>query len=156
MSSPSMVDSLLAGAETLLEEAPYSAAYRRRAVSNAYYAVFHALAKTCAISLLQRPDQDSEEYHRIYRALDHGPLRDAFNRAPLKDNERVTAIGSVVVKLQHERHRADYRPPNKDLFPLAEAQELVDQARLVIVQIGNLDPIDRISLVTSLLFRERK
>ena len=85
---PTMVARLLDLADQMVREGAKSSALRRRAVSTAYHAVFHALAKSCASILLPSVDRNSDTYHRMYRALDHGPLRAAFATAgPLKDRE---------------------------------------------------------------------
>src|ERR1700686_1154420 len=104
MVSKSMVSLLLEAADKLAEERPRSSAFKRRAVSTAYYAVFHSLAKLCADTLLQSTDRDTDEYSRVYRALDHGSLKTAFAREPLKDRESLRKIGDLVVSLQSERH----------------------------------------------------
>lgn len=156
MPSASMVDRLLAAADTLIQTRPRSAAYRRRAVSTAYYAVFHALAKICAETLLPDVRQTEEEYSRVYRALDHGPLRNAFAQAPLKDHPEVKKIGPIIVRLQNERHRADYAPPDKDIFAMTEVEELAAQAKFVVTQLRKLDAVSRRNLATCLLFRDRK
>lgn len=45
----------------------------RRAVSTAYYAVFHALAHECADRFIGTGDQRSEAaWTQVYRALEHG------------------------------------------------------------------------------------
>src|SRR5215831_1344468 len=124
-----MVERLLDLADQLVREGRRSSALRRRAVSTAYYAVFHALAKSCASILLPSMDRNSEIYERVYRALDHGPLKTAFmaKAGPLADRDSLQKIGNLVVRLQSERHRADYLPPNPSMF-LDSAKKLVDQA----------------------------
>jgi uncharacterized protein (UPF0332 family) len=49
-----MVERLLALAEELADKSGKSLTLKRRAVSTAYYAVFHTLAKLCADELLGR------------------------------------------------------------------------------------------------------
>lgn len=156
MATASMVDRLLAAAQELLDRRSRSAAYRRRAVSTAYYAVFHALAKSCATTLLPNARRGTDEYNRVYRALDHGPLRNAFDRSPIKDHPSLKKIGPIVIRLQNERHRADYTPPESGLFPSSEVQDLIDQARFVVNEIEALDEVGRQLLATCLLFRDRK
>src|SRR5260370_41778992 len=127
---PTMVARLLELADQMAREGVRSSALRRRAVSTAYYAVFHALAKSCASILLPSIDRNSDTYQRVYRALDHGPLRAAFaTTGPLKDREPLQKIGELVVQLQSERHRADYMPPSKGLFSRNKAETLIEKAR---------------------------
>jgi uncharacterized protein (UPF0332 family) len=150
-----MVDRLLQSADDLLERRPYSAAYRRRAVSAAYYAAFHALAALCVTALLPKPRQD-DELLRVYRALNHGQLRGALLQPPLRDHPQFRELASLFVKLQQERHRADYLPPDNALFPEEEVRTLLQQARLVVDRITELDEPERRLLATHLLFKERK
>lgn len=155
MSSASMVNRLLQSAGDLLKQKPNSAAYRRRAVSAAYYAAFHALAALCVKSFLPHP-RSEEAVLRVYRALDHGQLRAAFLQQPLKEHAQFKDIASLIVKLQQERHRADYLPPDHAMFPESDVKDLINQARLAIDLIDGLNDADSRLLATSLLFKERK
>jgi hypothetical protein len=137
-----------------LDHLGLSYASRRRAVSTAYYAVFHALAGCCADELLGGTDRYSTDYERVYRALDHGPLRTAFANQPLKDNPKLNEIGGHVARLQSERHRADYFP-GKRLFTPAQCMELIDIAKTVVELLDSLDAKDRRMLAVSLLFKNR-
>ena len=150
-----MVSRLLESADSLLAERPGSSAFRRRAVSTAYYAVFHTLAKLCTEMMLPGAARDSVEYNRIYRALDHGPVKNVFSQPPLNHHARLSAIGRVVVVLQSERSIADYHPPDPKLFPPQQVRELVEQARQIIDRIETLSLDDRRLLATCLLFRTR-
>ena len=153
MPSITMVSRLLDAADLLLRNGRLSGAYRRRAVSTGYYAVFHCLAKTCASAL--HLEEGSGEYVRVYRALDHGPLKSAFSSGPLKDRRHLREIGNIVVLLQSERHKADYLPPTRGVFTAKQAQELVDQAREVISKIETLSLADRRTIAAYLLFKSR-
>ena len=88
----------------------------RRAVSTAYYALFHELNRTVANSLA-RFSSPWSVYALIYRAIDHQTARRLFERARRPDSDELRAIGSpiadigeVFIRLQVERHRADYDP----------------------------------------------
>jgi len=153
-----MAARLIDAADTLLSEGRRSTAYRRRAVSTAYYAVFHALAKLCADYVTRSSSRSSDEYLRVYRSLDHGPLKQAFGLTPLRDNKHLSRIGSIVVRLQAERHRADYLPPVPGIFSRDAAQELVDQAREAVAVLEGIKPQhkDCRVLVTSVLFKARQ
>jgi uncharacterized protein (UPF0332 family) len=157
MPSVTMVERLLDLADQLVQHGSTSAAFRRRAVSTSYYAVFHALAKLCASILLPSVDRKSEAYERVYRALDHGPIRTAFTTkgSALKGRETLQKIGELIVQLQSERHRADYSPPNNSIFSAEVAKNLVEQARRAVKEIENLSDDDRVALATALLFKSR-
>jgi uncharacterized protein (UPF0332 family) len=146
-----MVSRLLEAAELLIQQGGDSSAFRRRAVSTAYYAVFHALAKHCADELLPIA-RNSDEYERVYRTLEHGSLKPAFSKGSSKNLEE---IGNLVVKLQSERNRADYLPPITNLFSRSETETLIDEARKAITKIESLNKRERQTLATALLFRRQ-
>lgn len=157
MKSMTMHERLLWLADDLAQRGKNSLTIKRRAVSTAYYAVFHAMARLCADTLLVSDgtvDRQSRNYERVYRALDHGPLRNAFNASPLKDETQFKAIGNLVVPLQTERHNSDYLP-SRSLYRSSECLALVDSARKAIELLSRLNIEQRRTLATSLLFKNR-
>jgi uncharacterized protein (UPF0332 family) len=148
---------LLDIADQLIHNGAGSFALKRRTVSTAYYAVFHALAKSCANTLLPSIERNSDAYQRVYRALDHGPLKAAFaaGGGPLRDRDPLKKIGEAVTQLQSERHRADYMPPSRNFFSPNQAESLVRRARETVTEIEGLSNRDRVALATSLLFKSR-
>ena len=158
MSSSTMSSRLLDAADLLLREGRSSTAFRRRAVSTAYYALFHALAKVCADYVTRSTKRSDVDYQRVYRSLDHGPLKTAFSQQQLKENKKLSRIGTIVVMLQAERHRADYLPPVAGVFTRDRASELVDLARQAVNEVEAIRPNQKDCriLATNLLFRERK
>ena len=158
MASSTMASRLITAASLLLEEGSRSTAIRRRAVSTAYYAVFHAIAKVCADYVTHSTDRTMPEYERAYRALEHGQLKKAFSQSPLNDDGQLSGIGAIAVQLQAERHRADYLPPVLGVFSRSEAQELVERAADAVADLEALESGSnkRRLLATSLLFRERR
>lgn len=153
MAARTMVSRLLDAAETLLENRSASAAYRRRAVSTAYYAVFHALAKACTTAVLPSAKPSSPEYVRFYRALEHGAAFSAFRSEPLSKNAAFERIAEVFITPKVERERADYLPPDHALFPKEDVRELIVQAREITEAISNLSVEQRRSLAAFLLIK---
>ncbi|MBI1868654.1 MAG: hypothetical protein HYS06_10250 [Methylocystis sp.] len=150
-----MADGLLRLAEETAERGSGSRTLKRRAVSTAYYAVFHAIASLCANEILPREkDKGSAEFERVYRALEHGSLKSEFQKAPLKDNARLKAIGALVLRLQSERHRSDYLPTQR-LYTTKTCAEHLESARLAMTLLKGLDEQDRRTLAVSLLFKNR-
>ena len=104
-------------ADELLEDAHYLAdqgvadqrkSYMRRAISTAYYAVFHLFVEDF-VEHWEFPDQRA----RLGRMFNHGPMRNAAftpkdkrNPTPLEQEliDVITAFG----QLQGDRQRADY------------------------------------------------
>lgn len=129
MASRTMVSRLLDAAETLLEKRSTSAAYRRRAVSTAYYAVFHSLAKACTTALVPSARPTAPQYIRFYRALEHGAAFSAFRSEPLSRDAAFKRIAEVFITLKVRREQADYLPPDRDLFREEEVRDLIAQAK---------------------------
>jgi hypothetical protein len=130
-------------------------AFMRRAVSTAYYALFHALARLCADELVGRAHARTSAYARVYRALDHGGARRAFRspEAALLGAD-VSHVGLAFVELQQERHRADYDPSGFG-YMFDETRAAVAKAREAIALLAALEPDARRSLATLLLFKSR-
>jgi hypothetical protein len=139
------------------EEGLRSSAVRRRAVSTAYYAVFHAVAKICADCLLQQSEigRASEEYARVYRALEHGALKDRFaqEKSPLRSRQSLRRVGELIVPLRSARLIADYAPPINSIFTPSQGREFVVQARKAVAELNALGDEDRRILATWLLFK---
>ena len=111
-------------AQDLLQQANHLATYEganpgqasmRRAVSTAYYALFHLLIEDAAL----RWQGSSEARTGIERAFDHGPMKGTSSQfqGPIwKDwhgkQQPVPAalrnVAKAFVRLQDERHTADY------------------------------------------------
>lgn len=150
-----MIERLLALAEELAEKSSRSPTLRRRAVSTAYYALFHALAELCAQELLgSGTSKRSNEYVRIYRSLDHGTLKNAFAAPPLKGIPALQTIGNRVVRLQSERIRSDYLP-EQPIYTTEQSIDLVKSAKVALLSITKLSQGDRRTLAVHLLFKSR-
>lgn len=150
-----MIERLLALAEELAEKSSRSPTLRRRAVSTAYYALFHALAELCAQELLgSGTSKRSNEYVRIYRSLDHGTLKNAFAAPPLKKIPALQTIGNRVVRLQSERIRSDYLP-QQPIYTTEQSIDLVKSAKVALLSITKLSQGDRRTLAVHLLFKSR-
>jgi hypothetical protein len=145
-------------AESLLAGPGFGGATSRRAVSSAYYSVFQRLSSLCA-SRLSGQEPGSEEYLRLYRALEHKQVRAALNKSVYK-----AELGARFDRLQDARHWADYSiapHPEPDLssagreFSPGEAQAYVDMARDALQFIDSLDPSFQLKLAILLIVRDR-
>ncbi len=85
-----------------------------RAVSAAYYALFHTLARCCADLLAgsARQNRSQQAWRQIYRALEHGAARDRCKNTGIMSRfaPEVQRFGDLFVKMQELRHAADYDP----------------------------------------------
>lgn len=84
----------------------------KRAVSAAYYAMFHALARECADTIAGTGPQRSEAaWLQVYRALEHGVAKNACKEAKTKGfPPEIVEFAEAFVTMQEERHTADYDP----------------------------------------------
>ncbi|MBY6240992.1 hypothetical protein [Methylosinus sp. Sm6] len=148
------------------------AVVRRRAISTAYYAVFHALTRLCAKELVAGSPPGSQEYEIVYRALNHGSLKEAFNKEPLRSNPALKEIGNRVIELQTARNLADYLPigrfnriraadekirgdDGKMRPPSISCRKLVQAARSTLKLIADLSSDDRRTLAVYLILKSR-
>jgi hypothetical protein len=140
----------------------------RLAVSAAYYALFHALCKMCADTLVGWT-QPWQTFTPIYRSMEHGRTLTLLNeRGPERTHPlgpSVGRIGAAFRELQIAREWADYSPephpePRRTAdgvsFSRAEAVALVAAARAATDELESLDSATRLKLATLLVTRSRK
>ena len=104
----------------------------RRAVSTAYYALFHCLASAAA-DLLTGSDR-SPDWHQVYRAPEHQKARRACQQQGVMRTypTGVRNFAETFVDLQGARHEADYALESRYLTPdvlatINRAEEAIDQ-----------------------------
>ena len=139
----------------------------RRAISNAYYAVFHAILIEGADEFVGRTQRHTARYQLVYRSIDHRALRRlcedvAKDELPKKLSKYEPAGGfgqelkdlaGALVDLQELRHLADYDP----LFraSLSEARLATTTARTALSILRNMNRTRRKAFLTLLLFAPR-
>ena len=110
----------------------------RRAVSTAYYALFHCLAACCADLLVggSGADRSATAWERTYRALEHGVVRRRCRSDTIKEfPDGVRQFADVFLDLQAKRHQADYASSGnlpkrivlQDIIAVADAITLFQQ-----------------------------
>jgi hypothetical protein len=85
----------------------------RRPVSTCYYAVFHALAKMAADSLVgaTKSRRPNKAWVEVYPGLGHGACKYACIKATnINFPIEIHDFADAFVQLQDARHRADYDP----------------------------------------------
>jgi hypothetical protein len=95
----------------------------RRAMSAAYYGLFHAVMTAAADQVIGAAHRTDSRYGLVYRGIDHGALRVLCNgikqTLPAKYKPylpssgfgpNITAFATAVIELQEKRHTADYNP----------------------------------------------
>ncbi|MCJ2060554.1 hypothetical protein MKL09_29015 [Methylobacterium sp. J-048] len=126
----------------------------RRAVSSAYYAVFHELCYLCA-DQLGMWSKANDLLEPVYRLLDHGIAR---SRLVSKDAAaicpEVLQIGTLFKDLQEARHGADYKT---SAMPVSQdwALSQIADARRIVELIEGLSPDDRLKLAILLITKTR-
>jgi hypothetical protein len=156
-----LADSMLRVAQALVRHGTASdedqQGYLRRAISTAYYALFHGVCQLIADALV-RPDTPislNRAWLHVYRALDHGKVENRLGALvgggpALRDFPGdVLLIAATFRQLKAARHRADYDPLHQHA-PL-DARNALAQAELGLQAIARLDPKHRASLGVWLL-----
>jgi hypothetical protein len=94
----------------------------RRAISAAYYGIFHAILTAAADQFVGVTNRDRSQYGLVYRSVSHQWLRDLCREVqkptlPTKLQHyapsngfgpNIVAFGAAVLELQQKRHDADY------------------------------------------------
>ena len=134
----------------------------RRAVSAAYYAMFHALARCCADTLVGTSParRNRQAWRRTYRALEHGFAKNqCANQSALHVfPPQIQRFGELFVIMQQLRHAADYDPdpdPETD-FDRSHILQLIAETSRAITSFQSADVIDRRAFATFVLMRTRR
>ena len=132
-------------------------AERRRAVSTAYYALFHALAGRCASTLVTYRGSDWDTYSLVYRALDHGPAKQLFKAANIEAvyGAKVATLAQAFVNLQEARITADYVPPTRFPYGKTAVTEFVEQARNACQIVAEIPTAQMRRLAAQLILKRR-
>ena len=127
----------------------------RKAVSAAYYALFHALAGSNADMLIGVSLQFRRlpAWTQTYRALEHGFAKGRMQSDLTMFVPAIQNFGRVFIDLQIQRHLADY-DPNAE-FTRAGALHLIDRAEAAIIAFEAADPTERKAFAAHVLFRAR-
>lgn len=157
-------------AERLIEPPPAGPPRQvdlRRAVSAAYYAVFHALLTSVADELIGKTKRNLPEYRLAYRSLDHRRLRDlcadvtkgtlpskiVAYAPPGGFGADLQALATAVVDLQEKRHSADYDPQGR--VRTADALLAVRTGRSAVSRLARAGEVERKRFRTLLMFPPR-
>jgi hypothetical protein len=156
---------LLAHADALIGGQPTQTDLRR-AISAAYYAVFHFVLAAAADMVAGAANRAHPRYTLVYRSTEHKRLRTLCAQslgqnpnAAIQAYVPAAGLGSIAdfaritVNLQGQRERADY-----DLslvLTVDEARTAIDEARQAIAQFQAGSAGQRKAFLTLLLFQPR-
>lgn len=139
----------------------------RRAISAAYYGVFHYVLTAAADGYAGIANRNSKNYALAYRSVDHRALRDLcvlakkpalsakYQRyAPAKGlGPNIQAFASAFLELQEKRHSADYDPLAQ--IKASDARLAIATARSAIGRFEKASPYRRKAFLSLLLFPPR-
>ncbi len=124
----------------------------KRAVSTAYYAMFHALCESNADALVgaSPTGQDIQLWVQMYRALDHRPAKDRVSSYQQHSSvPEILNFASVFGRLQSHRLDADYNP--RSVFTRSQVVRLINRAEAVTNSFDDITARQRRLLATHLL-----
>ena len=129
----------------------------RRAVSCAYYAMFHTLASCCANMLIgATPSRRSNQaWQQVYRSLEHGRIRSrCSNKSTMSQFPReIQKFAESLILMQRYRHSADYDPMED--FDRAQVRIWITEADDAIGEFESIDALHRRAFSAWVLFRSR-
>lgn len=156
-----MYDDLIGLARTIAELDPKKPrqANLRRAVSTAYYAVFHYLVDEVCCAQIGTQNSQKEHRHALARAFVHTSMKDActsFSSGTLKASiikglprdakgnypipKEIKDIARTFLELQEKRHLADYDLSER--FQKLEVLRLIEQTKTHVEKFRSLSVTD--------------
>jgi len=139
----------------------------RRAISNAYYALFHAVTAEAADDLVGRTHRHTPRYQLVYRSVEHKsllrlcedigkttlPARYSDYEPPGGFGPDLQFFADAVVDLQEKRHLADYDP----LFRVTKSDAIlaVEKGRAALARFSAASRIPRRAFLCLVLFSPR-
>lgn len=147
---------LIQAARDLVESAnpddPHNSHFRR-AISTAYYALFHCLAESSA-NLLAGEDpanRSNRAWRQTYRALNHGAVKNRRNRREFKTEfpQETQDFAKVFVEIRDKRNRADYDPTGS--LSKLDAEQAIDDAEDAINDFMSIESGERRNFALYLL-----
>ena len=130
----------------------------RRAISAAYYAMFHTLCRICADTLAgaDAASGDRESWLLAYRALEHGYAKNRFENysGMRRFTPEVREFGKAFREMQVQRQTADYNPDYS--FEAAEVSRIVEDIAHRIDALTRAPRADLRALALYVLLRPRR
>ena len=139
-----LADGNLAVAKRLASTKRPTQSELRRSISSSYYAVFHALARTCANALVGKTPsrRPNKAWVEVYRGLNHGICKKSCKQASnVNFPDSIKEFADNFLQLQEARHRADYDP--KCRFGKTDAETWYQIAKLSIESLRSANNYDK-------------
>ena len=126
----------------------------RRAVSTAYYAMFHALAASNADLIVgPRTSANQSDWIATYRALRHFRAQNPLHGWPHLFSPPVQNFAFVIGGIKAERENADYNPAAS--FVQNEVIAWIDRAEQAIIDFNAASPQERAMVAIATLAGQR-
>jgi hypothetical protein len=139
----------------------------RRAISAAYYGVFHFVLTEAADEFVGVTQRSTARYALVYRSINHRGLKDLCNEAkktPLNARYQryappggfgpsIQAFAGALIELQEKRHSADYDPATR--IKTSDASLAIATARSAIAQFNAATTAQRQAFLALVLFQPR-
>jgi hypothetical protein len=146
---------------------PPSDAQLRRAVSTAYYALFHKILRAAAERFMGSNQEASAGYAMLYRSFDHRHMKavcGALDVATLKDtlkrqlgreavSQEMRNFANAFPVLQEARHLADYDPTA--FFLPVDVASLIDAAEFAMAHFDRATPDEQTDVMALMTVRAR-
>ncbi len=128
----------------------------RRAISTAYYAMFHALATSNADCIVGIPNDPTSRHawDRVYRGLEHGIARTQLQQDQHLFSPDTRRFGDTFGRLQEVRQRADY--DHAETFTTNLANTWIDRAEEAIRGFMQASVDERTAVAVQSLIRRRR
>jgi uncharacterized protein (UPF0332 family) len=139
----------------------------RRAISTAYYGIFHAIVTKAVDQFIGATNRDKSHYGLAYRSVSHSRLREISNEVQKSTQSNkyrpyvpttgfgsnIIAFAEAVLELQERRHSADY-----DVMvsvTRSDAGLAVATARAALSGFGKANQQEQLAFLSLLLFSPR-
>ena len=114
----------------------------RRAVSAAYYAMFHALAESNANLIVgARTAANHERWTDTYRSLRHVRVENMLHGWPHLFSPPIRNFAGLIANMKRQRENADYNPEAN--FSLQQVDNSINRAEQAIVDFTAASPQER-------------
>jgi hypothetical protein len=154
---------LLLQADALAGKTGATQADLRRAISTAYYAVFHFCLTVAADMICGAASRSTDRYSFVYRSTDHSRLRGVCDQlrgskpnvafTPSGGFGRIADFARNAFNLYEQRIKADYDP--SESFTAAGVQIVVSDARQAITWFQSCTVDQQQAFLTLILFKPR-
>ena len=128
----------------------------KRAISSAYYAMFHALCKSNADTLAGTgiAPLSREIWTRTYRALNHQQARRQLLQTQRRLPAPAQAFAEIFDNMQTQRNEADYNPHSR--FSRDQVTKLLDAAEAATEEYMQMPRGDRRAVAALVLLQDRR